>query len=83
MSHKNTREFENRDNERADDCNESQLQTLRIEETNQQTIVPTSIMESLQNQAAVGNLVSNSRAINVYSLNVGKLYFFFQSSKTI
>ena len=79
MSHKNICEFEsspNHDDERADDDNEQQLQILRSKETNQQTTVPTFIMESLQNQVA-NSLVSNSGTINVYSLNVGKLHFCF------
>ena len=68
MSHKINREFE------TDDDNEQQLQISRIEETDQQTIVPSSIAENLQNQVAVGSLASTSGSINV-SFNVGKLQF--------
>ena len=77
MSHKINREFKtspNCDNERADDGNEQQLQISRIEETDQQTIVPSFITEDWQNQVAVGSLASTSASINV-SLNVGKLQF--------
>ena len=81
MFRKNIREFEtlpNRDDERADNGNERQLQISRIEETNQKTLEPTSIKESRQSQVGIDKSASTSRAINV-SLNVGKLHFYFIS----
>ena len=77
MSHKNIREFEsspNRDDERADGGYEPQLKRSKIEETNQQTIAPLSITESLQNQVAVNYLALTSQTADV-SLNGGKLQF--------
>ena len=67
MSNENIRESEALPH--LDDVIEQQQQISRIEDTNQQAIVP-AIVESLQNQIAIGNLASTPGAVNV-SLNVG------------
>ena len=58
MSHENSHVLEaspNRDNERSTDDNDQQQLVLRIEETNQQPIVPASFMNNLENQLFVGS----------------------------
>ena len=72
MSHKNIRKFKilpNRSDERTDGGNEPQLKRSGIEETDQLTIVPISMVD----------LASSDSGISDISSNVGKLQFSFIS----
>ena len=70
MLHENIRVLEaspHLDNERSTDGNEQQRQILRIEETNQQPIVPGSFMNKLRISFLVGSATTRPVILSVRS----------------
>ena len=84
MSSENIRKSEtlsNLDDERSANGNKHQQLVSSIHHTKHQVIMPTSIMEGLQNQISANYLATTSRPVNVFV--VGEISFLIYSKLLI